>query len=98
MQATAPSRSLDPQEGHTVGVDDAALAVVTVVALLPLPSMLIEGEEAVEGLPAPPPTAAGWGLGTTNGVLHEGHCTRLPTAESGACIDLPHCGLGQRII
>ncbi len=39
--------------------------------------------------------AAGCRFGTANGFLHDGHCTCLPDALSGICIDLVQCG--QRI-
>ena len=90
MQATAPSSSGDPQEGHFVGVGSGP-------DLAPFPDTGFDGIDGVDGVDGSAGMetvdealagAAGEGgaPGTMNGCLHDGHCKRLPATLSGACI------------
>src|SRR4051812_7505291 len=96
MQATAPSLSSEPQAGHFVGA--------AVFEPLPVPAGGTAGKDGIDPL-APrlagivdgvgADTVAGAAAGTMKGFLHVGHCTRLPAALSGTCIDLPQAALGH---
>jgi len=98
MQAMAPSNSLVPHEGQTVGKGGAAtgLAAGDAGGLAPLPTGGAEAAWAAPGTATGGGTAArgAAGAGTMNGCLHDGQ--RIPPALSGTCIDFVQCG--QRII
>jgi hypothetical protein len=96
MQASAPSSSLEPHAGHSLGVAGAgAGARGAAGAAGPLPDVAAGLDGAgVEGGTAIALAESG---GTMNGCLHDGQATRLPAALSGTCIDLLHFGFGQRI-
>jgi hypothetical protein len=87
MQAMAPSSSLEPHEGHTVGNGAGAGAATAPREPLPEAGELGAGTIGEAGF-----TAAD---GIMNGFLHDGQRTFLPPALSGTCMDLVQCG--QRI-
>jgi hypothetical protein len=92
MQATAPSSSGEPHEGHFAGVGigpEPDLAPFPDTGFGSAAGAGITGMEAVDEALA---GAGGGGAtgggapGTMNGCLHDGHCNRLPATLSGACI------------
>src|SRR5438552_16191299 len=101
MQAMAPSSSLEPQEGQTVGSGNGAGGMATGIGgLAPLPmggtattaGLATGAAGAATGTAARAATAGG----TMNGCLHDGQRTFFLPALSGTCIDLVQWG--QRII
>src|SRR5260370_572388 len=69
MQATAPSSSVEPHEGHLVGVA-ALLAADT-------PPLAVTAGGALGAAVGAGAAAAG-DVGTRNACLHDGHCTCFP--------------------
>ncbi len=91
MQAMAPGSSSAPQEGHSLGVSEVAVAP---------PGAGREGTTGAatgtgRGLAARAAAigcGAGAAAGTWNGFWHDGQRTPFPAALSGTCIALLQCG------
>src|SRR5580692_158931 len=80
MHATAPSRSVEPHEGHLVGV--AGLLGAATGPFATAGAGLGAAGAAVAGIAAAGAPAA-CKAGTANACLHDGHWTCLPAAWSG---------------